>query len=293
MGQDTFVYQMRTTMLPMSIQMPERSKLEEKDFLRISQYIQHHFGIKLPVSKLVLVESRLSKRLSALNLKSFSDYVKFVFSAEGHTEKTALIDFITTNKTDFFREDVHFKYLENYIRVNKISKPLQIWSAACSSGEEPYTISMVFEEMKASQQFSSPYSILATDISLSILSKAIAGEYSETSVKPISKALVAKYFFARESKLVVNAALRKPITFKRFNLVEDVQYYALSARFDFIFCRNVLIYFDHATQIKVIGNLVSRLAPGGHLFLGHCETLLRSEFPLTQIQPTIYQKTNE
>jgi chemotaxis protein methyltransferase CheR len=272
--------------------LPVRLKLEEKDFHRISQYIHQHFGIKLPIAKLVLVESRLSKRLAQLNLKSFSDYVNFIFSNDGYAEQNALIDFISTNKTDFFREDVHFKFIQNHIRVNKVARPLQIWSAACSSGEEPYSISMVFEEMKASQVFSSTYSVLGTDISNTILNKAILGEYAEKSIEAIPKELVKKYFFCKEGKATVNATLRKSLSFKRFNLIDNAQYHSLTTKFDFIFCRNVLIYFDHPTQVKVIDSLIRQLAPGGFLFLGHCETLLGRNFPVTQIQPTIYQKSN-
>jgi chemotaxis protein methyltransferase CheR len=279
-------------MLSNPITLPERLKLEEKDFFKISQYIHQHFGIKLPIEKRVLVESRLSKRLAQLNLKSFSDYVNFIFSKEGHVEQHALIDFISTNKTDFFREDVHFKFLENHIRVNKVARPLRVWSAACSSGEEPYSISMVFEEMIASKVFSSNYSVLGTDISNTILNKAILGEYAERSLEAIPKDLVKKYFLIREGKATVSSTLRKAMSFKRFNLIDNAQYHSLTGKFDFIFCRNVLIYFDHSTQVMVIENLIRQLTPGGFLFLGHCETLLGKNFPVIQIQPTIYQKSN-
>ena len=279
-------------MLSNHLPLPVRLKLEEKDFFKISHYIHQHFGIKLPIAKLVLVESRLSKRLAQLNLQSFTDYVNYIFSTDGHVEQHALIDYISTNKTDFFREDVHFKFLENYIRINKVARPLQIWSAACSSGEEPYSISMVLEEMKASKVFPSTYSVLGTDISNTILNKAIRGEYAEKTLATIPKDLVKKYFFVRDGKATVNVTLRQSMSFKRFNLIDNAQYHSLSTKFDFIFCRNVLIYFDHPTQVKVIEHLVRQLAPGGFLFLGHCETLLGRNFPLTQIQPTIYQKTN-
>jgi chemotaxis protein methyltransferase CheR len=279
-------------MLSNQLSLPGRLKLEEKDFHKISQYIHQHFGIKLPIAKLVLVESRLSKRLAQLKLKSFSDYVNFIFSNDGYVEQHALIDFISTNKTDFFREDVHFKFLENHIRANKVARPLQIWSSACSSGEEPYSISMVFEEMKASKIFPSTYTVLGTDISNTILNKAILGEYAEKTLETIPKDLVKKYFVVCDGKATMSSTVRKSVSFKRFNLINNAEYQSLSTKFDFIFCRNVLIYFDHPTQIKVIENLVKQLAPGGFLFLGHCETLLGRNFPLTQIQPTIYHKNN-
>jgi chemotaxis protein methyltransferase CheR len=279
-------------MLSNQISLPARLKLEEKDFQRISQYIHQHFGIKLPLAKLVLVEGRLSKRLAQLNLKSFAEYVTYIFSHEGYAEQNSLIDYISTNKTDFFREDVHFKFLENHVRVNKIAKPLNIWSAACSSGEEPYTISMVFEEMKAAKVFSSTYSILGTDISNTVLNKAIIGVYADKTIETIPQELVKKYFICKEGKAIANATLRKSVNFKRFNLIDNAQYPSLQTKFDFIFCRNVLIYFDHPTQVKVIESLIKQLVPGGFLFLGHCETLLNKDFPVRQIQPTIYQKIN-
>jgi chemotaxis protein methyltransferase CheR len=150
----------------------------------------------------------------------------------------------------------------------------------------------VFEEMKASGSFDGAYSILATDISSTILQKAMTGEYNDKTVECIPKPLLKKYFFGKEGKSIVNATLRKPVSFKRFNLIDNAQYHTLNTKFDFIFCRNVLIYFDHATQVKVIDNLVKQLTPGGHLFLGHSETLMGKNFPVTQIKPTIYQKNN-
>jgi chemotaxis protein methyltransferase CheR len=279
-------------MITTQFTLPSRPKLEEKDFNRISEYIQQHFGIKLPIAKLILVESRLIKRVVQLQLKNFTEYVNFVFSADGNAEQNALIDHISTNKTDFFREDVHFKFIENHFRVNKAAKSVKIWSAACSSGEEPYSISMVFEEMLAAKTFAGTHSILGTDISNTILGKAMLGEYAEKTIAPVPKELLAKYFICKDGKATVKAALRKAVSFKRFNLIDNAQYHSLKTKFDFIFCRNVLIYFDHATQTKVIDNLIKQLNPGGYLFLGHSETLMSKNAAVTQIQPTIYQKNN-
>lgn len=274
------------------IQLPLRPKLTEKDFTRISQFIHRQFGIKLPLAKLILVESRLMKRVSQLNIKSFTDYVNYVFSQEGWEEQNTLIDHISTNKTDFFREDIHFKFLENYLKLNKVEKPLSLWSAACSSGEEPYSISMVLEEMKANKVFAGSYSILGTDISNTILIRAIKGEYSEKTVACIPNEFQKKYFTTANGTVSVSSQLRKNISFKRFNLIDETQYQTLIKKFDIIFCRNVLIYFDQPTQVKVIENLIKALAPGGFLFLGHSETLMGKTFPVVQVQPTIYQKQN-
>jgi chemotaxis protein methyltransferase CheR len=272
------------------VSLPIRPKLNEKDFARISDYIQKNFGIKLPLTKLILVESRLIKRILKLNVKNFSEYVNYVFSKEGIEEQTELIDFICTNKTDFFREDHHFKFLQNHIQGNRISRPINIWSAACSSGEEPYTIAMVLEEMNAAKTFDGNYSLLATDISRAILKKAAKGEFAEIRIEPISKQIQKKYFHVTGGIAAISQHVRRNITFERFNLIDDSEYKQITKKFEFIFCRNVLIYFDQPTQLKVIQNLINKLAPGGILFLGHSETLLGRNFNLNQIQPTIYQK---
>jgi chemotaxis protein methyltransferase CheR len=271
-------------------QLPIRPKLNEKDFAKISDYIQKNFGIKLPLAKLILVESRLIKRILKLNIKNFSEYVNFVFSKEGIEEQTDLIDFICTNKTDFFREDHHFKFLQQHLLSNRITRPINIWSSACSSGEEPYTIAMVLEEMKAQKSFDGNYSVLATDISRAILKKAIKGEFAEDRIELVPTGIRKKYFEVRNQIATIRQDLRTNISFERFNLIDDAVYNNINKKFEFIFCRNVLIYFDQPTQTKVVQSLVNKLAPGGILFLGHCETLFGRNFNLNQVQPTIYQK---
>lgn len=276
-------------MQPGQIQIPLRPKLSEKDFVRISHYIQSNFGIKLPASKLILVESRLIKRILKLNIKNFSEYVSYVFSADGASEKGELIDLISTNKTDFFREDHHFAFLTKHLATNRITHPIDIWSAACSSGEEPYTLAMVLEESKA-QGLDGLNNILATDISSAILDKAKQGKYPVDKLSFVPKHLQKKYFNVQGDHASVHARLRHSISFEKFNLVDDAEYSRITKRFEFIFCRNVLIYFDQPTQTKVVANLISKLSPGGILFLGHSETLLGRNLNLRQLQPTIYQK---
>jgi chemotaxis protein methyltransferase CheR len=224
-----------------------------------------------------------------LNLSTFADYVSFVFGKDGAGEQAELIDFLCTNKTDFFREDHHFKFLERHILSNRFTRPVNIWSAACSSGEEPYTLAMVLEEMK-NTDFNGLYTILATDISSAVLAKARKGQYTEDKLTVVSKPLQKKYFSFEAGKGTIDTELKKHIIFQRFNLVDDASYGTLNKKFDFIFCRNVLIYFDQPTQNKVLTNLVSKLAPGGILFLGHSETLMGRNFNLAQLQPTIYQR---
>lgn len=276
-------------MPPNSYPVPFRPKLHEKDFQRISLYIERNFGIRLPLSKLILVESRLIKRVIKLNIQSFSDYVSYVFSKDGIEEQVELIDFLSTNKTDFFREDHHFRFMEKHLPANRFHTPVNIWSAACSSGEEPYTIAMVLEELNH-PGVRGNYTILATDISSTILNKARKGHYQPDKLVGVPAHLQKKYFQAGSDGLSVDPALKKKIHFERFNLIDDAAYAGITKRFEFIFCRNVLIYFDQPTQQKVLGHLISKLLPGGILFLGHSETLLGRNFNLTQLQPTIYQK---
>lgn len=158
-------------MPPNSYPLPFRPKLHENDFRKISLYIERNFGIRLPLSKLILVESRLIKRIIKLNIHSFADYVSYVFSKDGIEEQVELIDFLCTNKTDFFREDHHFKFMEKHLLANRFPAPANIWSAACSSGEEPYTIAMVLEELR--HPGIRNYTILATDISSTIDRKSV------------------------------------------------------------------------------------------------------------------------
>jgi chemotaxis protein methyltransferase CheR len=277
-------------MLPTTILFPPRPKLSEREFNRISHFITEHYGIKLPITKLILVEGRLTKRLVQLNMATFKAYVDFIFADAGREELDNLINHLSTNKTDFFRENAHFKFLEKHIATNKIATNVNIWSSACSSGEEPYTISMVLEEMKNNGSFPGSYSLLGTDISTTILAKATRGEYAEKAVENLPIGYLKKYFSCVNGIATVSPALRRSLTLQKFNLVDPYQYQLVPSKFDFIFCRNVLIYFDQDTQRRVVGNLIGKLVPGGFLFLGHSETLLAKNFPVVQIQPTIYQK---
>jgi chemotaxis protein methyltransferase CheR len=236
------------------------------------------------------VEGRLTKRLVQLKMATFKAYVNFVFDDAGNDERNNLINYLSTNKTDFFRENAHFRFLEKHIATNKFSNNLKLWSSACSSGEEPYTISMILEELKHNGGFPGTYSLLGTDISTAILAKAIRGEYAEKSIENMPVGYLKKYFTCANGMATVNPVLRKSLTLQKFNLVDPFQYQLLPSKFDFIFCRNVLIYFDQATQQRVVNSLLTKLVPGGFLFLGHSETLVTRNFPVIQIQPTIYQK---
>lgn len=273
------------------------STLTTADFNKLSSFIFKHYGIKLPPSKKTMLEGRLQKRLKLLSMSSFKDYCDYVFSTEGQKlELIHMIDVITTNKTDFFREAVHFDFLINtilpgFIKEHSFSTPFKIWSAGCSTGEEPYTLAMVLSEFAEKNcQFS--FKTFATDLSSRVLKTASTAVYAEEKAATIPVQLKRKYLL--KSKDVTNKTvrivpeLRAKINFDRLNFIDSD--FSQVEIFHAIFCRNVLIYFDRSTQEKVIKKLCSKLEPAGFLFLGHSESIVNMDLPLVQIQPTIFQK---
>ena len=271
--------------------------MTNNDFSRLSSYIYSELGIKMPVEKKIMLQSRLLKRLSELEIASFSEYIDFVFSREGEkSEIYKMIDIVTTNKTDFFREPAHFSFLTDTFLKNlnlqgSKKNTLKIWSAGCSSGEEAYTIAITLSEFMKSVP-SLDYSILASDISIRILQKASAAIYHSDRIKDIPIDLKKKYFLKSKDPLdktvLVTKELRSKVKFQRLNFMDSA--YAVDKDFDIIFCRNVLIYFDHETQQNVINKLTEKLKPGGIFFLGHSESITNMNVPLKQIKPTIFQK---
>jgi chemotaxis protein methyltransferase CheR len=270
------------------------STLSKHDFDRLSRFIMDTCGIKMPELKKTMLESRLHKRLIALNLVSFKAYVDHVINGNKEGELVHMIDAVTTNKTDFFRESVHFDFLSNELLPmyeGKRNRQVRIWSAACSSGEEPYTMAMVLQEFYENN-FAIDYSILATDISTKILQKAIEAIYTEERTIGIPLAIKRKYFLRSKDPvkktLRIVPELRRKVSFQRLNFMDTT--YDVNQFFDIIFCRNALIYFDKPTQEKVVNRLCQKLHPGGYLFLGHSESINDLNVPLKQIRPTIYVK---
>ena len=273
--------------------------LSEQDHRRVADYITHTAGILLPASKRYLVEGRLRKRQLHLGFNDLNTYLNFVFeSKEGRTERLNLIDAITTNKTDFFREAAHFSFLQEKI-ITKLAeqkeqgwqRPLRIWSAGCSSGEEPYTLAMVLSE--AQRQFPGlKFEITATDISLSILKTARKATYSHERIEPVPMALRQRYLLrsADRTKNLVRMApeIRSLVQFKAFNLLQDK--FSFAQPYDLIFCRNVMIYFSHDNRMALVRKFCQSLAMDGCLFLGHSETLTETFPALQQMIPTVYKK---
>ncbi|GAB6178262.1 protein-glutamate O-methyltransferase [Desulfobaculum senezii] len=272
--------------------------MSEKDFLRFAEFIHETCGIKLQRSKKTMLEARLQKRLRALGHDSYSTYASFIFSQRGmEMELPHLIDAVTTNTTDFFREARHFDYLLQsalpyWYAEHGNARRFAVWSAGCSIGAEPYTVAMVMAEFTVHRP-SFRYSILATDISGQALAAAVRGIYTEDQARGVPKGMRSKYLMRskdRTRRLVrIVPELRRSVTFQRLNFMED---FRLDEQKDVVFCRNVIIYFDRPTQEMILGRLCRQLRVGGHLFIGHSESITGMDLPVRQVEPTIYIKTD-
>jgi chemotaxis protein methyltransferase CheR len=277
-----------------------KQEISANDFDRLRNEIYRICGINLADTKKILLEGRIRKRVRHLGFESFGEYVDYLFSQNGFEEElTPLIDVITTNKTDFFREPAHFEYLEQtalpiLLDIPKESlkyKNINIWSAGCSSGEEPYTLAIVMSEF-IERYPECKFTIYASDISTNMLKTASLGIYEEEKVEVISEALKKKYLLRSKNpeKKAIRIApeIRALVRFFKINLMDEE--YKLGETMDAIFCRNVLIYFDKRTQEKVIGKLARKLNKGGYLFLGHSETIMGMTLPLERAASTVYRK---
>ncbi|MEN8247439.1 MAG: CheR family methyltransferase [Bacteroidota bacterium] len=273
-----------------------RNKLTDAQFRKLSSYIYGNFGIKLPPIKKVLLEGRLQKRLKATNKENFKDYLEYVFSDEGQNEVIHMIDQVSTNKTDFFREADHFDFMTKHVLPEFVKRDdreqLKVWSSAASSGEEIYTIGIVIEEFNLINKTNIDYSILGTDISVEILKKAINAVYTVDRVMNLPMHYKHKYLLKSKdpaNKTVrVIPQIRKKTWYKRLNLIDRT--YDVPDNLDIIFCRNVLIYFDKQTQEDVVRKQAEKLRKGGYFFLGHAESILGMDLPLKQVKPTVYRK---
>jgi chemotaxis protein methyltransferase CheR len=280
---------------------PQLCSMRNREFDQFSALIYDEVGIKMPPAKKTMLEARLQKRLKALGMHSFQEYSDFIFSQAGREQEIIhLIDVVTTNKTDFFREPQHFDFLvrEAIPAMRQIRgagesplNPFRIWSAGCSTGEEPYTMAMVLSDYAAANH-GFKFSILASDICTKVLQTATAGVYGEDRTDTISLSMKKKYLLRSKdhSKGLVRISpdLRATVTFKRVNFMEDQL--GISEKQDVIFCRNVVIYFDKPTQSALMNKFHRQLVPGGYLFIGHSETLNGLGVPFTQVSNTVYRK---
>ncbi|MBB6506491.1 chemotaxis protein methyltransferase CheR [Sphingomonas endophytica] len=269
--------------------------LSRRDFDRIARYIYAQAGIRLPPAKLTMIEGRLRRRVRATQHASLDDYCGWLFEPGNlDAERQHLLNAVTTNKTDFFREPKHFDYLQQVALPEMQAegvRRLRVWSAACSTGAEPYTIAMVLDAF-ARDRRGPDYGILATDLDTEVLAAARRGVYPAAMVEPVPAALRQRYVLRprdreREEVRIV-PELRGAIGFAQLNLMDDQ--YPVGAPMDMIFCRNVLIYFDKPTQEQVVRRLAACLRPGGLLFLGHSESVAGFTLPLTAVANTVFKK---
>ena len=271
-------------------------ELKNSDFEKISRLVYEQCGIFLHEGKKELVKARLSKRLRAGGYKSFTDYYHYVTTSEGTEELISMIDSISTNLTSFFREESHFVRLRHILLANLeksdhrgAQKSFKIWSAGCSTGEEPYTLAITISEAVGQRPLDA--SILATDISTKVLRIAEAGIYAQDRTKGIALPILKKYFQVgtgnSEGYLRIKSDLKKMITFQRFNLMDN---FHLQNTYDVIFCRNVMIYFDKNTQNVLVNKFYESLKSGGYFFVGHSESLTGLKHRFDYVEPSVYLK---
>jgi chemotaxis protein methyltransferase CheR len=273
--------------------------LNDKEFQRFSAFIYDKIGIKLPPAKKTMLEARMQKRLKVLGLSDFKAYADYVFSRTGQAnELVHLIDVVTTNKTDFFREAAHFDFLASTVlpaiiagRNDCLREPIRVWSAGCSSGEEPYTLAMVLAEIAETRR-DFRFSILASDISTRILEQAQKAIYPDDLIDPIPDRCKKKYLLRSKdqtSSLVrICPEIRALVAFKRINFMDNDL--GVRQKMDIIFCRNVVIYFDKATQQTLMGKFHHQLLDNGFLFIGHSESLNGLDVDFQAVASTVYRK---
>jgi chemotaxis protein methyltransferase CheR len=267
--------------------------ISDKEFNLLASYIKQNFGIHLPPAKKTLVVGRLQNFLMQRNIHSFSEYYDKIINDKTGEAASALISMISTNHTFFLREPAHFSYFREtvlpYLARTVKDRDLRIWSAGCSSGEEPYTIAMMLDEYFGADKTLWDTKILATDISPKVMDMAQTGIYSNEALVSLPKHWRLKYFerVDEEASKVVSG-IRTEVVFRKFNLITPV--FPFKKKFHVIFCRNVMIYFDTTTKNSLIDAFYNSLAVGGYLFIGHSESINRENSKFKYIKPAVYRK---
>ena len=271
-------------------------RLSDREFAHLARLVETHAGIRMPPGKRTMLEGRLRRRLRERGFGDFSDYCRFLFDEGGlEAELGDLIDVVTTNKTDFFREPKHFEILTGLVLPDLVGRgigsrrPLQVWSAGSSIGAEAYTLAMVLAEYGATSSGFS-FRILGTDICTSVLRTASRAIFSEDMAGPIAPALRQRYLLrSRDRKarqIRIEPGLRALVEFRHLNFMAPE--YRLPTAPDVVFCRNVIIYFDNTVRRAVLGRICACIEVGGYLFMGHSETIAGFDLPLEQVAPTVY-----
>jgi chemotaxis protein methyltransferase CheR len=276
------------------VNVPLEPVLTAAEFQKISTLAHEQFGLSLPEGKQSLVAARLAKKIREGGFQGFHDYYRHVMQDRSGEAMIGLIDALTTNHTSFFREPAHFDLLRAKAAQDFGDSPsLRVWSAACSSGEEPYSIAMTLLELLQSNpcRWANDVRIVASDISTRVLSKAQSATYEAARFEGMPdaarRAFLLKGTGSREGWFKLKPAVTQMVRFERINLIEPLP----RRKFQFIFCRNAMIYFDKTVQAKIVSSLVECLEPGGYLFVGHSETLNGIDHPLTYLKPAAYINT--
>lgn len=278
-----------------------RQQMSDRDFKRLGGLIQGEYGIKMPPNKKDMLEARLRRRLRELGFRNFRDYCDYLFTKEGMADELVhMLDVVTTNKTDFFRGPDHFDFLVTQALPEMISvtgagvnRDLMVWSAGCSTGEEPYTLAMVLSEFRQRVPgLELRFVILGTDLSTRVLASAARAMYPAEKIEPVPVQLKRKYLMRskdRSRQLIrVVPELRKHVRFRRLNFLDGD--FGMREPMDIVFYRNVMIYFNRETQREILAKIIDIIRPGGYIFIGYSETLNGLNLPVYQVAPTIYRK---
>lgn len=266
--------------------------LSNNDFLRLVNFMKNNYGIDLSRKKQLII-ARLSNTVVSMGFNNFTQYIDYILTNKHLKDIDVLINHLTTNYTYFMREEKHFKYFTDtvlpYLEKIKKDRVLSIWSAGCSSGQEPYTLSILLKEYFGANANRWDTRILATDISQNVLSCAQSAVYDKESLSKLPKSWINKYFDKtdQEDMYQVSKTLRDNVIFKTFNLMDPIKF---KLKFDVIFCRNVMIYFDQNTKNQLVNRFYNAQNPGGYLFIGHSESIDRTSSQYNYIQPAIYRK---
>lgn len=270
--------------------------LSDEEYKKISSFVYANIGINLGNDKKALVSGRLQKLLRKYGFSSYFDYFQFLEKDKTGEALSELADNISTNHTFFYRESSHFEYFKDIalpLILNKKkqegSNDLRVWCAGCSSGEEAYMLTMLMMEVLGKDYSAFSAGLLATDISSRALNTAINGVYNVDRLGKLPQNYISKYFNKVNSdEFIIKDFVKKEITYRRFNLIKES--FQFKKKFDIIFCRNVMIYFDSPTRNKLVENYYQSLNNGGYLFIGHSETIDRNSSNFNYLLPAIYQK---
>lgn len=267
-------------------------EISQNDFIRLVSFVKKNYGIDLSKKK-QLIMGRLSNTILSMGFDTFTKYVDYILSSKNPADLESMLNKLTTNYTYFLREESHFNFFRDTIlpeiTAKKRDRVLSIWSAGCSSGEEPYTISMLLKEYFGSQASMWDTRVLATDISQNALNAAQNAIYDEASLQNIPPSWKTKYFVPSTEKgcFTVAPVIKSNVIFRTFNLMDPIRF---RLKFDVIFCRNVMIYFDQDTKNALINRFYDATVPGGYLLIGHSESLNKATTPYDYLMPATYQK---